>query len=72
MVLLCALTVHLRAVWASVPCERPYICCMHACVPPHCAKAKTSAEAREDDGWIARRSSPHDVLELLHLHDRVC
>ena len=38
---------------------------------PRCAKAVTSAEACEDDGWIARRSSPHDVLELLHLHDRV-
>ena len=38
---------------------------------PRCAKAETSAEAREDDGWIARRSSPHDVLELLHLHSWV-
>ena len=32
------------------------------CVAMSETKAHASAEAREDDGRIVRRSSPHDVL----------
>ena len=60
-----------RCYRVSVPCGP--LCDVNArtSLHPRCGKAETSAEVREDDGWIARRSSPHDVLELLHLRNRV-